>query len=118
MNGFLSKTGRLGRRLLLAFLLFHTAFLQALVTWDQQSLIIDGHRVVPAMGEIHYSRIPAPEWERALQQMKDGGITMLACYVFWNHIEEIEGQYDWSGQRNLRRFLEVCKAAYRSLLSR
>jgi hypothetical protein len=80
------------------------------VTWDQQSLIIDGHRVVPAMGEVHYSRIPAQEWERAVRQMKDGGITMLACYVFWNHVEEIEGQYDWSGQRNLRRFLEVCKA--------
>ena len=80
------------------------------VTWDQQSLIIDGRRVVPAMGEVHYSRIPAPEWERAVQQMKEGGITMLACYVFWNHIEEIEGQFDWSGQRNLRHFLEVCKA--------
>ena len=82
-----------------------TTFMQAQVTWDQQSLIIDGRRVVPAMGEIHYSRIPAQEWERALQQMKEGGITMLACYVFWNHIEEIEGQYDWSGQRNLRHFL-------------
>jgi hypothetical protein len=34
---------------------------------------------------------------------------MLACYVFWNHIEEIEGQFDWSGQRNLRTFLEICK---------
>lgn len=79
------------------------------VTWDQQSLIINGHRVVPAMGEIHYSRIPAQEWEHAVQQMKDGGITMLACYIFWNHIEEIEGQFDWSGQRNLRHFLEVCK---------
>ena len=80
------------------------------VTWDQQSLIIDGRRVVPAMGEVHYSRIPTQEWERAVQQIKEGGITMLACYVFWNHIEEIEGQFDWSGQRNLRHFLEVCKA--------
>ena len=80
------------------------------ITWDQQSLILDGHRVVPAMGEVHYSRIPAQEWERAVQQMKEGGITMLACYVFWNHVEEIEGQFDWSGQRNLRRFLEICKA--------
>ncbi|MCR5850730.1 MAG: beta-galactosidase [Bacteroidaceae bacterium] len=86
------------------------SFLYAQVTWDQQSLIIDGRRVVPAMGEIHYSRIPAQEWERAVQQMKEGGITMLACYVFWNHIEEIQGQYDWSGQRDLRRFLETCKA--------
>jgi len=79
------------------------------VTWDSQSLMIDGRRVVPAMGEVHYSRIPAEEWQREVRKMKDGGITVIACYVFWNHIEEIEGQYDWSGERNLRRFLEVCK---------
>ena len=29
------------------------------VTWDSHSLMFDGKRVVPAMGEIHYSRIPA-----------------------------------------------------------
>ena len=98
------------RWLLLAVLLLQTACLPSQVTWDRHSLIIDGRRVVPAMGEIHYSRIPAPEWERAVRQMKEGGITMLACYVFWNHIEEIEEQYDWSGQRSLRNFLEVCKA--------
>lgn len=79
------------------------------VTWDEHSLMFDGKRIVPAMGEVHYSRIPAEEWQREVQQMKAGGINMLACYVFWNHIEEIEGQYDWSGQRNLRAFLEVCK---------
>ena len=79
------------------------------VEWDQHSLIIDGKRVVPAMGEVHYSRIPADEWLQEVQKMKEGGITILACYVFWNHIEEIEGQFDWSGQRNLRAFLEICK---------
>ena len=66
--------------------------------------------VVPAMGEVHYSRIPAGEWSAEVHKMKEGGITMIACYVFWNHIEELEGQYDWSGQRDLRAFLEVCKA--------
>ena len=71
------------------------------VSWDAQSLMFDGRRVVPAMGEVHYSRIPAGEWQREVRKMKEGGITMLACYVFWNHIEEIEGQYDWSGQRRL-----------------
>lgn len=80
------------------------------VKWDAHSLIIDGKRLVPAMGEVHYSRIPANEWATEIKKMKEGGITMLACYVFWNHIEEIEGQYDWSGQRHLRSFLEVCKA--------
>lgn len=80
------------------------------VQWDKHSLIIGGQRVVPVMGEIHYSRIPADEWAQEIKKMKEGGITMVACYIFWNHIEELEGQFDWSGQRNLRAFLEVCKA--------
>ena len=79
------------------------------VKWDAKSLIIGGQRVVPAMGEVHYSRIPAEEWRDEVRKMKEGGITMIACYVFWNHIEEIENQFDWSGQRNLREFLEICK---------
>lgn len=79
------------------------------VSWDSKSLIIDEQRVVPVMGEIHYSRIPHDEWRTELIKMKEGGVTMIATYVFWNHIEEIEGQYDWSGQRNLRAFLTICK---------
>lgn len=79
------------------------------VTWDRYSLIFDGHRVCPVMGEIHYSRLPADEWRQAVRKMKDGGVTIIATYVFWNHIEEQQGIFRWDGQRDLRRFLEVCK---------
>lgn len=79
------------------------------VRWDSTSLIVDGRRVVPVMGEIHYSRVPAGEWRDEVRKMKDGGVTMIATYAFWNHIEESEGVFDWSGQRNLRGFLKVCK---------
>lgn len=79
------------------------------IRWDAQSLIIDGERVTPVMGEIHYSRLHADEWRSSLKKMKDGGVTIIATYVFWNHIEQNEGQFNWSGQRNLRKFLEVCK---------
>lgn len=79
------------------------------VTWDDTSLIINGKRVVPVMGEIHYSRIPAEEWRGEIKKMKQGGVTIIATYIFWNHIEEQEGIFDWSGQRNLRHFLEICK---------
>lgn len=81
------------------------------VTWDRHSLMINGRRVIPVMGEIHYSRIPADEWEDEVKMMKEGGVTIIATYVFWNHVEEQEGIYNWSGQRDLRRFLEVCKEA-------
>ena len=79
------------------------------VTWDQHSLIIDGHRVCPVMGEIHYSRLPESEWRREVQKMKEGGVTIIATYVFWNHIEEQEGIFRWDGQRSLRKFIEICR---------
>ena len=79
------------------------------VSWDQHSLIIDGHRVCPVMGEIHYSRLPESEWRREVQKMKEGGVTIIATYVFWNHIEEQEGIFRWDGQRSLRKFIEICR---------
>ena len=79
------------------------------VKWDAISLMMDGKRVVPVMGEIHYSRVPADEWRREVRKMKEGGVTIIATYVFWNHIEEHEGIFNWSGQRNLRHFLKICK---------
>jgi hypothetical protein len=44
------------------------------VKWDAHSLMIDGKRLVPAMGEVHYSRIPANEWATEIRKMKEGGI--------------------------------------------
>lgn len=79
------------------------------VGWDQRSLTIDGRRVCPVMGEIHYSRLPQEEWQREVRKMKEGGVTIIATYVFWNHVEEEEGIFRWDGQRNLRAFLEICK---------
>lgn len=79
------------------------------VSWDAYSLMVDGKRVVPAMGEVHYSRIPTDEWETEIRKMKEGGITIIATYVFWNHIEEQEGVFRWDGQRNLRHFIEICQ---------
>ena len=79
------------------------------VKWDRHSLMIDGQRVCPVMGEVHYSRIPADEWPAEVRKMKEGGVTIIATYIFWNHVEEQEGIFRWDGQRNLRRFIEVCQ---------
>ena len=79
------------------------------VTWDKHSIMIEGRRICPVMGEIHYSRIPANEWQMEVHKMKEGGVTIIATYVFWSHVEEQEGIFRWDGQRNLRQFLEICK---------
>lgn len=64
---------------------------------------------VPVMGEMHYSRVPANEWRDYVRKMKDGGLTMLATYVFWIHHEENEGEFNFKGQRDIDAFLKVCE---------
>lgn len=76
---------------------------------DSYGFIIDGRHSIPVMGEIHYSRVPESEWRREIRKMRAGGITVLSTYVFWIHHEAEEGKWDWSGNRNLHRFLEICK---------
>lgn len=77
------------------------------LTLDSRSLRLDGEAWLPTMGEFHYSRYPAAEWREELLKMKAGGIDIVSTYVFWIHHEEIEGTWDWSGQRDLRRFVEL-----------
>ena len=62
----------------------------------------------PVSGEFHYSRYPAAEWAEELLKMKAGGVTAVASYAIWIHHEEIEGRVRFDGDRDLRRFAELC----------
>ena len=64
--------------------------------------------VMPVMGEFHFSRYPAKYWEEEILKMKAGGLDVIPSYVFWSIHEEEEGKFDWSGDRNLRRYVELC----------
>src|SRR5271154_4470214 len=75
---------------------------------NSRYLTLDGKPWFPVMGEFHYSRYPAEYWEEEILKMKAGGIEIVSTYIFWIHHEEIEGQFDWTGQRNLRRFVQLC----------
>ena len=78
------------------------------ISVNSRSLLFDGQPLFPVMGEIHYARVPPAEWREELLKMKAGGVDIVATYVFWIHHEEIEGQWDWSGQRDLKKFLQTC----------
>jgi len=68
----------------------------------------NGKPIIPITGEFHFSRFPEAYWEEAIQKMKAGGINMIATYVFWNMHEEIEGEFIWEGNRDVRKFIELC----------
>jgi len=81
------------------------------LTVNNRCLERDGRPWLPVMGEFHYSRCPENEWADELHRMRAGGIDIVASYVFWSHHETAPGQFDWTGQRNLRRFVQLAQQA-------
>jgi len=81
------------------------------LTLDRRSLLLNGKPWTPVMGEFHYARYPANEWRDELRKMKAGGIDIVATYVFWIHHEEIEGAWEWSGDKNLHEFVRAAGEA-------
>lgn len=71
-------------------------------------LIKDGEPWFPIMGEMHYSRYPAEYWRESLLKMKAGGVDVVSAYVIWIHHEEAEREYDFKGNKDLRRFIMEC----------
>lgn len=59
-------------------------------------------------GEFHFSRYPYRDWEEEIVKMKLAGIDIIPTYLFWIHHEEEEGRFDWSGNNNLRYFVDLC----------
>lgn len=76
---------------------------------NNQYLTRDGRPWLPVMGEFHYSRSPADSWDAELAKMKSAGIDIVASYIIWNHHELNEGQFNWRGNRDLRRFVQLAR---------
>ncbi len=75
---------------------------------NSRYLTLNGKPWLPVMGEFHFSRYPRAQWEDEILKMKASGVNIVSTYVIWIHHEEIQGQFDWTGQRDLRAFAELC----------
>lgn len=68
----------------------------------------DGRPFFGVAAEFHFSRLDSSLWDRQLARLKDAGVNIVSTYVFWNHHEGRKGVWDFTGRRNLRRFVELC----------
>lgn len=82
-----------------------------LYSYTNRYLTKDGKPWFPVMGEMHFSRYKAALWEESLRKMKAGGVSIVSVYVIWLHHEEAEGRFDFTGSRNLKKFLETAEKA-------
>jgi beta-galactosidase len=79
------------------------------ITVNNQYLTLNDKPWIPSYGEFHYQRYPADQWEDALLKMKAQGFDGVSAYVLWIMHEEIEGEWDFSGDNDLRRFIQLCQ---------
>ncbi|KAG4140914.1 hypothetical protein ERO13_D06G046900v2 [Gossypium hirsutum] len=80
------------------------------VTFDGRSLMIDGQHLLLFSGSIHYPRSTPQMWPSLISKAKQGGIDVIQTYVFWNLHEPQQGQYDFSGSRDIVRFIREVQA--------
>lgn len=80
------------------------------VSYDARSLMIDGKRTIIWSSEFHPFRLPSPDlWRDILQKMKASGFNTVALYFDWGYHTAKQGEYDFTGIRDIERALTMAE---------
>lgn len=71
---------------------------------------LDGKPFIVKAAELHYPRIPRAYWDHRIKMSKALGMNTVCLYVFWNIHEQRPGEFDFTGQNDLREFIRLCDA--------
>ncbi len=77
------------------------------VSFDAQSLMIDGRRLWLVSGELHYARIPREHWRKHLLAARQAGLNCITTSIPWNQHELRPGVFDFEGSLDLRHFVKL-----------
>lgn len=69
----------------------------------------NGKEITIRGGELHYPRVPHQYWRHRFQMMKAMGLNTVTTYVFWNAHEVEPGKWDFSGDKNLAKFIKTAE---------
>jgi suppressor of ftsI len=78
------------------------------VTYDGNSLSIDGRRTPIWAAQLHYWRLPGSAlWRDAFQKIKAAGYNAVALDFFWGYHSPRPGAYDFTGVRDVDKLLDI-----------
>ncbi|XP_051144918.1 beta-galactosidase 13-like isoform X2 [Andrographis paniculata] len=84
-----------------------TAGMPVKVTYDRRSIIVNGSRELLFSGSVHYTRSTPDMWPDIINKAKEGGLNLIQTYVFWNIHEPVQGQFNFSGNYDLVKFIRL-----------
>lgn len=82
---------------------------KAFSDFDNKGFLINGKRTFLVSAGLEYARMPRELWYDRLLRLKRGGFNCVEIYTIWNFHEPREGQFEFSGEQNLDRFLSLVK---------
>lgn len=72
-----------------------------------KNFYLDGKPYTVISGAMHYFRIVPEYWEDRLKKLKACGFNTVETYVCWNLHERKEGQFDFSGNLDIVKYIEL-----------
>ena len=75
---------------------------------ENNTFLLNGKSIQVMSGSIHYSRVKPSLWRDRLQRLKAMGLNAVQTYVMWNFHEANPGEFDFTGDRDLSQFLQIC----------
>lgn len=81
------------------------------VTFDSRSFMLDGRRIWIVGGTVSYARTPRSEWADRLHAAKLAGLNTVLLPVVWSRHEPLPGHFEFTGDSDLRAFVELAHEA-------
>lgn len=75
----------------------------------EKDFLIDGQPVKLISGAVHYFRIVPEYWQDRLEKLKNMGCNCVETYIPWNYHEPRRGQFDFSGNKDIARFVRTAE---------
>ena len=72
-----------------------------------EEFCLDGRPVKLLSGAVHYFRLMPEYWEDCLYNLKAMGFNTVETYIPWNIHEPEEGEFDFSGSRDVEAFVRL-----------
>lgn len=82
----------------------------AILDWRRGCILINGRSIVLISAEFHYFRVPdRSRWRQLLISLRGVGFNCVRLYFHWGYHSPTEGQYDFSGPRDIDYLLTLCE---------
>lgn len=86
-------------------------------SWDKNTFYVDGKPYQIAGGQLDPQRIPRAYWAQRLQMAKSMGLNTIFSYLYWQDIEQHQGQFDFTDMNDVKAwFEEIQKAGLKGVL--